>query len=99
MVPDPFIQVESQLVPEVPQPEFHGRDDDTDGEKARRREFAVRYIMEENRINDMNTSNERRLRKLGDAFWKAERKHPHQGRFARGLLSRSHGGARGAGGV
>ena len=71
VVPDPFIQVESQLVPEVPQPEFHGRDDDTDGEQARRREFAVRYIMEENRINDMNTSNERRLRKLGDAFWKA----------------------------
>lgn len=71
VVPDPFIQVESQLVPEVPQPEFHGRDDDADGEKARRREFAVRYIMEENRINDMNTSNERRLRKLEDAFWKA----------------------------
>ena len=71
VVPDPFIQVESQLVPEVPQPEFHGRDDDADGEKARRREFAVRYIMEENRINDMNTSTERRLRKLGDAFWKA----------------------------
>lgn len=71
VVPDPFIQVESQLVPEVPQPEFHGRDDDADSEKARRREFAVRYIMEENRINDMNTSNERRLRKLGDAFWKA----------------------------
>ena len=71
VVPDPFIQVESQLVPEVPQPEFHGRDDDTDGEKARRREFAVRYIMEENRISDMNTSNERRLRKFGDAFWKA----------------------------
>jgi len=71
VVPDPFIQVESQLVPEVPQPEFHGRDDDADGERARRREFAVRYIMEENRINDMNTSNERRLRKLGDAFWKA----------------------------
>lgn len=71
VVPDPFIQVESQLVPEVPQPEFHGRDDDADGEKARRREFAVRYIVEENRVNDMNTSNERRLRKLGDAFWKA----------------------------
>lgn len=71
VVPDPFIQVESQLAPEVPQPEFHGRDDDADGEKARRREFAVRYIVEENRINDMNTSNERRLRKLGDAFWKA----------------------------
>ena len=69
-VPDPYIMVESQIDPEVPQPEFHGRDD-FDGEKARQRELAVRYIVEENRLNDKNTSNERRLRKLGDAFWKA----------------------------
>lgn len=71
VIPDPYIMVESQIVPEVPQPEFHGRDDDLDSQKAHRREFAVRYILEANRINDMNTSNERRLRKLGDAFWKA----------------------------
>lgn len=70
-VPDPYIMVESQIVPEVPQPEFHGRDNDQDSTKAKERELAVRYIMEANRINDMNTSNERRLRKLGDAFWKA----------------------------
>lgn len=70
-VPDPYIMVESQIDPDVPQPEFHGRDDDQDSEKAKQRALAVRYIMEENRISDMNTSNERRLRKLGDAFWKA----------------------------
>ncbi|MBE7002670.1 MAG: hypothetical protein E7425_00080 [Ruminococcaceae bacterium] len=70
-VPDPYIMVESQIDPELPQPEFHGRDDDLDSVKAHERELAVRYIVEENRLSDLNTSNERRLRKLGDAFWKA----------------------------
>ena len=70
-VPDPYIMVESQLEPEVPQPEFHGRDDDLDGKKAHERELAVKYLIEENRLGDRNTANERRLRKLGDAFWKA----------------------------
>ena len=70
-VPDPYIMVESQINPDIPQPEFHGRDDDLDSKKARERELAVKYIVEENRVDDMNTSNERRLRKLGDAFWKA----------------------------
>lgn len=70
-LPDPFIQVESQIVPDIPQPEFHGRDDDLDSEKARKRELAVRFVIENNRMDDMNTSNERRLRKYGDAFWKA----------------------------
>ncbi|MBR2927539.1 MAG: hypothetical protein IKC24_00070 [Oscillospiraceae bacterium] len=70
-IPDPYIMVESQIIPEVPQPEFRGRDDDQDGEWAKKRAFAVKYICEANRLNDMNTSNERRLRKYGDAFWKA----------------------------
>ena len=70
-VPDPYIMVESQIEPEIPMPEFHGRDDDLDGKKAKERELAVRYLIEENRLNDLNTANERRLRKLGDAFWKA----------------------------
>jgi len=70
-VPDPYIMVESQIEPEIPVPEFHGRDDDLDGVKAKERELAVRYLIEENRLNDLNTANERRLRKLGDAFWKA----------------------------
>lgn len=70
-VPDPYILVESQIEPTVPQPEFRGRDDDLDSAMAKRREFAVRYIAENNRLSDMNTRNERRLLKLRDAFWKA----------------------------
>ena len=70
-MPDPWITVESQIDPSVPEPEFRGRDDDMDSVKARQREFAVRYIVENNRLADMNTRNERRLLKLGDAFWKA----------------------------
>ena len=70
-VPDPYIMVESQIIPDVPQPEFRGRDGEQDGENARKRAFAVKYICEANRLGDMNTSNERRLRKYGDAFWKA----------------------------
>jgi len=70
-MPDPWIMVESQMDPSVPEPEFHGRDDDKDSKKAKQREFAVKYICENNRIVDMNTRNERRLLKLGDAFWKA----------------------------
>ena len=71
VIPDPWIMVESQIDPNVPEPEFHGRDDDLDSAKAKQREFAVRYIAENNRLKDMNTRNERRLLKLGDAFWKA----------------------------
>lgn len=70
-VPDPFIQVESQIIPDIPQPEFHGRDDDLDSSKAKKRELAVKFVVENNRLGDMNTANERRLRKYGDAFWKA----------------------------
>ena len=70
-VPDPYIQVESQIVPTVPEPEFRGRDEDQDGKKAKVRELAVKYVCEANRLEDKNTSNERRLVKLGDAWWKA----------------------------
>ena len=70
-VPDPFIMVESQITPGIPTPEFHGRDDDLDSKKAKIREFAVRFVVENNRVEDKNTSNERRLKKYGDAFWKA----------------------------
>jgi hypothetical protein len=69
--PDPWIMVESQIDPVVPVPEFRGRDDDQDSEKAKQRELAVKYICENNDLDHMNTANERRLLKLGDAFWKA----------------------------
>lgn len=71
VMPDPWIIVESQIEPEIPEPEFRGRDSDMDSVRARQREYAVRYIMENNRLRDMNTRNERRLLKYGDAFWKA----------------------------
>lgn len=70
VIPDPYIAVETQIQTTVPQPEFRGRDDDKDSEKAKKREYAVRFVCENNRMDDMNTSNERRLVKLGDAFWK-----------------------------
>lgn len=70
-MPDPWIMVESQIDPSVPEPEFRGRDNDMDSRKAKQRQFAVKYIIENNRLGDMNTRNERRLLKLGDAFWKA----------------------------
>jgi hypothetical protein len=70
VLPDPFIQVESQIDPDVPVPEFKGRDDDIDSLKAKQREEVVNYICYNNKIDDMNTTNERRLNKLGDAFWK-----------------------------
>lgn len=71
VVPDPFVMVESQIEPTVPEPEFTGRDTDRDSQKAKLREYAVRYILQNNDIEAMNTANEKRLKKLGDAFWKA----------------------------
>ena len=71
VVPDPWIIVESQVDPHVPQPLFRGRDSEGDDGCAREREYVVRYICENNRLADMNTRNERRLLKYGDAFWKA----------------------------
>ena len=41
---DPWVMVESQIDPKVPEPEFRGRDDDQDSQKAKQREFAVKYI-------------------------------------------------------
>ena len=70
-VPDAWIIVESQIDPNVPQPLFRGRDNDMDSRKAKQREYAVRYVVENNRLTDLNTRNERRLLKYGDAFWKA----------------------------
>lgn len=70
VVPDPYIQVESQIDPVVPEPEFRGRDDDQDSKKAKQREYACKFVCQNNRLDDLNTSNERRLTKYGDAFWK-----------------------------
>lgn len=71
VTPDAWIAIESQIDPSVPEPEFRGRDSSRDWEAAQKREYAVKYIAENNRLVDMNTRNERRLLKYGDAFWKA----------------------------
>lgn len=70
IIPDPYIHVESQIIPDIPDFEFNGRDDDMDSQKAKQREYAVKFVVENNKVVEMNTDNERRLRKLGNAFWK-----------------------------
>lgn len=70
IIPDPYIHVESQIIPDIPDFEFNGRDNDMDAQKAKEREYTVKYVVENNKVSSMNTDNERRLRKLGNAFWK-----------------------------
>ena len=70
VIPEPYIQVETQIVPEVPDFEFKGRDDDLDSEKAKERTDVVRFICYNNKLPSMNPDNERHLNKLGNAFWK-----------------------------
>jgi hypothetical protein len=81
IIPEPWIQVESQIIPDIPDFEFNGRDDDLDSKKAKQREFVVKYVVENNKVNAMNTNNERRLNKLGNAIWKvawdSKKESPH----------------------
>ena len=69
VLPDPFIQVESQVQEVVPTPQFSGREG-MDHVKAKEREDVVRYLLYINNIEELNLENERALRKTGDAFWK-----------------------------
>jgi len=70
IIPDPYIRVENQIIPDIPDFEFKGRDDDLDNKKAKQREYVVRSIVEANKLETMNTDNERRLNKFGNAWWK-----------------------------
>lgn len=70
VLPDPFIQVESQIDATLPQAEFRGRDDDKDSAKAKERQAVMEYICYNNKIKQMIPENERNLNKLGNAFWK-----------------------------
>lgn len=69
-VTDAYIHVESQIEPGIPDFSFILREGDTEGEIARRRELAVKNVVDANRLEGKNTANERRLLKYGDAFWK-----------------------------
>lgn len=70
IIPDPYIHVESQINPDVPDFEFNGRDDDLDSQKAKQRQYVVQYVVDNNDMECMNTENERDLGKLGNAFYK-----------------------------
>lgn len=67
---DPYIQIESQLDPTVPEPTFIGKDDETDYEKAKQREYVVKHIMGVNDIASKKTRLERTMRIYGDVFVK-----------------------------
>ena len=69
-VQDPFLHVESQISPDIPTFEFNGRDDDIDSLRAKQREYAVQFVIDNCDVNGKNTRNERRLGKLGNAAWK-----------------------------
>lgn len=78
IIPDPFIHVESQIIPNIPDFQFAGRDDDMDSIKAKEREKVVKYVIENNKLEQLNTANERRLNKFGNAFYKVAYNHDKQ---------------------
>lgn len=75
IIPDPYIHVESQINPDMPEFEFSGRDDDRDSEKAKQRQYVVQYILDNNDMPMKNNRNERRMNKLGNAIWKVGYNH------------------------
>lgn len=70
VLPDPFIQVESQIDPLRPEFTFKGRDDDMDSTNAKIRQDVVEFILYNNKLDDLMPENERTLKKLGTACWK-----------------------------
>ena len=67
---DAYIQVESQITPEPPEPMFQGRDNKEDSDKAKQRQYIVEYTMYKNDVKSQNTEHERTMRMLGDSFYK-----------------------------
>ncbi len=67
---DPFIQVESQAEGTVYEPMFVGRDQEDDHQRAKQREYVVKYLIAKNDLQSAVMKNERNLRKYGDAFVK-----------------------------
>ena len=67
---DEYIQIESQINPDHPEPMFKGRDNKQDSSKAKQREYIVKYVLYANDIKSKNTSLERSVKKYGDGFYK-----------------------------
>ena len=70
VIPDPYIHVESQIMPDVPSFEFNGRDDDLDSEKAKIRQYVCQYVLDQNEMLLKINRNQRRVNKLGNEIWK-----------------------------
>lgn len=67
---DPFIQVESQIDPNQPEPSFYGRDAKMDEAKAKQREYTTKFILQNNNYQSISTSIQRAVRLYGNAFVK-----------------------------
>lgn len=70
VIPDPYIHVESQINADMPSFEFNGRDENTDDQKAKVRQYVAQYVIDNNDIKMKNNRNERRLGKYGSEMWK-----------------------------
>lgn len=70
ILPDPFIQVESQINPNRPDFTFRGRDDDQDSTRAKERQEVVEYILYNTKLDDLIPNNDRVMNKIGDCFYK-----------------------------
>jgi len=70
ILPDPFIQVESQINPKRPDFTFKGRDNDMDSTKAKERQDVVEYVLYNTKFDDLVPNNDRVMNKTGDSFYK-----------------------------
>lgn len=68
ILPDPFIQVESQINPKRPDFTFKGRDNDMDSAKAKERQEVVEYVLYNTHYDDLVPNQDRVMNKIGDCF-------------------------------
>lgn len=67
---DGYIQVESQIKPEIPDVVFRGRDGKQDAAKAKQRQYIVQSVLDRNEVATANIEHERGIGIYGDGFWK-----------------------------
>ena len=67
--PDPYLHVESQIVPDLPAFVFHPRDP-ADAPKSAQREALVRFVLDDQSVPSLTALHERRCILYGTAVWK-----------------------------
>jgi len=67
--PDPYLHVESQIVPDLPDFSFLPREP-SDAPKAAQREALVRFVLDDQSVASLSTLHERRCIIMGTAVWK-----------------------------